>query len=751
VGNALIADFPNAVLTLPGGGSFEQFSPAEGIALVSVTNEPGDQMRVAITGTDAPPVAEVTATGLAVTLGEAVAGEGDDAIQVVVTGEQDEAPYRAIDTTTATRTDTPILEVPQSIQIVPREVLEDQAARDLGDVTQNVAGLNQFSAYQDFALRGFRIQDESVFYNGLRGNPYNFFTNSPILGNVERVEVLKGPASVLYGQLQPGGFINIVTRQPEPVPSVTVTGIAGNYAEFGAQVDATGPLDAQESLLYRFNVSYLGADSFRDFQSSDYWQVAPSLTWLISDRTSLSLTGEWFEDNRQGQRDRGIPAPGGDVFALPISFTVNEPDDEAGSTGYAIQLALDHEFSETWQFRATGRFSYSDYFNQYHNPSGLLDDGRTMTRDFRDQEFTSDSFAADVYAVGQFSTGSIAHRLVFGIDTTIQNNVLEGLFADPIESGGDVPSIDIFNPQYGQANPDNYTLLFDRTEERLRQYGLYLQDQIILSPQWQVLLGLRYDFFDNESNFEGDFGSDEVEFSDSALTLRGGIVYQPTDNLSFYTSYSQGFVPQSEFNQGPDRGGPFDPEESWQIEVGSKAFLLSDRLTATLAYYYLNRQNVLVTDPNNANQLAQIGEARSQGIELEVAGRLSNNWRVFATYALNDARVTEDSDSTLVGRQLENAPRNTASLWTRYDFPNSGFGIGGGLSFVDNRPTFDESVTLPSYVVFDAALYYTHQDLSLALNFDNIFDTTHFIGGFDEDIVFPGNPFTIRLNISYEF
>jgi iron complex outermembrane receptor protein len=755
VGNALILDFTDVKLMLPDADAFQVSTPAAGIAWVSVINLPENRLRVSITGVEAPPAVDLRADAqgliLSVVPGAPGAIAQDEAIQLVVTGVQNDAPYRAQNTTTATRIDSSILEVPQSIQVVPREVLQDQGASTLGDVAQNVAGLNQFSTYQDFALRGFRISEESVFYNGLRGNPYNFFTNSPILGNVERVEVLRGPASVLYGQLQPGGFINIVTRQPEARPSITVTGVAGSYEEFGTQIDATGPIDARERLLYRLNMSHLGAGSFRDFQSSDYWQIAPSLTWRVGDRTALSLTGEWFEDRRRGQRDRGIVAPGGDVFAVPISFTVNEPGDRAGSSGHAIQLALNHELSDTWALSATGRFSHGEYFNRYHNPSGFLEDGRTMTRDYRDQEFTTDSFAADLYAVGKFSTGTLAHRLVFGVDTVIQDGIFEGRFADPIEFGGEVPALNVFNPRYGRANPETYTLLFDLSREYLRQYGLYIQDQITFSPQWQALFGLRYDFFDNKSDFRGDFGSDEVNFSDQALTFRGGVVYEPVENLFMYGSYSQGFIPQSEFNQGPDRGGPFDPEESWQIEVGAKTSLLSDRLTAAIAYYYINRENVLVTDPNNSRRLLQVGETTSQGIELEIAGRLSDHWRLFATYALNDAKVSEDTNSSLIGRQLENAPRHTASLWTRYDFPHSGFGVAGGFSFVDDRPTFDESVILPSYVVFDAALYYTTGTLRLALNFDNIFDTTHFIGGYDEDAIFPGDPFRVRFNASYEF
>ncbi|MBE9193034.1 TonB-dependent siderophore receptor [Gloeocapsopsis crepidinum LEGE 06123] len=748
--NVLIIDIPNAIVT--DRNEFQVANPADGIALVSVTNLPDNRLRVSLTGVDAPPIANIrTETlGLVVSVVSGTEAESEEEIQVIVTGEQDD-PYRVRNTTTATRTDTPIVETPQSIQAIPREFIEDQSASDLGDVTRNVAGLNQFSVYQDFALRGFRISDESVLYNGLRGNPYNFFTNSPILSNVERVEVLQGPASVLYGQLQPGGLINIITRQPEADPSTEIRGIAGSYEQFGIQFDSTGSVDTEGQLLYRFNAVHLGADSFRDFQSSDYFQIAPSLTWSINDRTTLALTGEWFDDSRRGQRDRGIVAPGGNLFAVPISFTVNEPDDRAGSNGYAIQLSLNHAFTEDWQLNATGRFARGEYFNRYHNPTNLLDDLQTITRDYRDQKFISNSFAADIYAVGEFATGSLNHRLVIGADTTIQNNTQDGFFADPIEDGGDVPALDIFNPIYGQANPDNYTLLFDRSRDQLRQYGIYLQDQIQFSDRWQALLGLRYDFFDNESNFRGDFGFGESSFSDTALTLRGGVVYEPVDNLFLYTSYSQGFVPQSETQQGPDRGGPFDPEQSWQIEVGAKASVFDNRLTATLATYYIIRENLLVSDPVDFDRLLQIGEARSQGVEVVLVGRITDDWSLSANYAYNDAEVTRDIDSSLVGRQLENAPRHSAALWTRYNFPNTGFGIAGGLRYVDDRPTFNESVQLPSYVVFDAALFYSLRELQLAINFDNIFDTTHFIGGYDETAVSPGQPFTVRFTASYRF
>jgi iron complex outermembrane receptor protein len=211
VGNALIADIPNAVLVLPEGGAFEQFAPAEGIALVSVTNEPGNRVRVAITGTDAPPVAEVTATGLAVTLGEAIVGAEDDAIQVVVTGEQDG--YRVPNASSATRTDTPIRDIPSSIQVVPRQVIEDRGITNVGEALQNTSGTNGSSDAPN--LRGFSTFD-SVFVNGTRRGRLGF--DNPTTDNIERIEVLKGPASVLFGQGSPGGIINLVTKEPLSEP-----------------------------------------------------------------------------------------------------------------------------------------------------------------------------------------------------------------------------------------------------------------------------------------------------------------------------------------------------------------------------------------------------------------------------------------------------------------------------------------------------------------------------------------------------
>ncbi|MGF1571425.1 MAG: TonB-dependent receptor plug domain-containing protein [Nodosilinea sp.] len=289
VGNALIADIPNAMLALPEGGAFEQFAPAEGIALVSVTNEPGDRVRVAITGTDAPPVGAVTATGLAVTLGAAVVGAEDEAIQVVVTGAQDEG-YNPRSATTATRTDTPLRDIPQSIQVVPRQVLEDRNVRTVGEAVETVSGVVETLSYLGSSspiytvrsIRGFQ-QDFSNFRNGFREQGG---AQLSLIGTTEQVEVLKGPASVLFGAIEPGGVINLITRQPLDEPYYRLGFEVGNFEQYQPSIDFSGPLTTDDSVLYRLIAAYRGGDEFQDTTRAEITTVAPSLTFKIGNRTN---------------------------------------------------------------------------------------------------------------------------------------------------------------------------------------------------------------------------------------------------------------------------------------------------------------------------------------------------------------------------------------------------------------------------------------------------------------------------------
>jgi iron complex outermembrane recepter protein len=416
IGNALIADIPNATTV----EEFSQANPIEGIALVSVTSLPGDRVRVAITGTDAPPVAEVIseAQGLAfaVTLGESGTAAEEDAIQVVVTGEQDEG-YNPSSASTATRIDTPLRDIPASIQVVPRQVLEDQQPDTLREALRNVPGVVQGDVSQRVPLDTVLIRGFSTDGNTLRNGLPDFTSRvlSFDTAIVEQIEVLRGPASVLYGQGSPGGTISYTTKQPLSQPFYEVEGSVGNFGFYRGSVDLSGPLNADETVLYRLNLAAQTSDSFVDFFNAQRYVVAPTLTWSISDRTRLTLEAEYLEQDTQ-TFDVGLPAvgtvlpnPNGEI---PRDRYLGEPDfDRYDLRVFRVGYNLEHRFSEDWQLR--NAFRYSDYRQDrdFVAVTILQNDNRTVDRVTSVQDFTDQFYSLDTYIVGEFATGSIQHQL----------------------------------------------------------------------------------------------------------------------------------------------------------------------------------------------------------------------------------------------------------------------------------------------------------------------------------------------------
>jgi iron complex outermembrane recepter protein len=426
IGNALIADIANATIA----EEFSQAEPIEGIALVSVTNLPGDRVRVAITGTDAPPVAEVTSEAqglvLAVVLGDADAVAEEDAIQVVVTGEQDEG-YNPANTSVGTRTDTLLRDIPQSIQIVPQEVLRDRNVTQINEALENVPGvLPVFGGSRlntsDFVIRGFETNaadGNNFLRNGLRESGATPVDLAP---NIERIEVLLGPASVLYGLANPGGTINLVTKQPLREPFYAVDATIGSYEFYRGAIDLSGPLNDSRTILYRLNAAYLDRGSFVDFFNANQFSIAPVISFSFGERTRLILEGEYTD--RSTFVDPGLPAigtvlpnPNGDISR---DRNVGEPDTVFDSRIGRLGYRLEHQFSDNWsiqqafQWRAAN-FNSDDSF--YVFPASLDADNRTLDR-VTQRLIGTDTNVYDfnVNLIGNFSTGSIDHQLVFGVD-----------------------------------------------------------------------------------------------------------------------------------------------------------------------------------------------------------------------------------------------------------------------------------------------------------------------------------------------
>ncbi|MBW4506973.1 MAG: TonB-dependent siderophore receptor [Scytonematopsis contorta HA4267-MV1] len=778
-GNSFIADITDAQLRLPNGGSFvfRSQKPIVGITEITVTNIDTNTIRVTVIGEAELPKVELFDDDSGLIFGvipaatqppqqpeaspnterekptseakpEKPAAQQDETIELVVTGAQDG--YRVQETTTGTRTDTPLRDIPQSIQVVPQQVLRDQQATRLEDALRNVTGVTQsFSTpgvVSNFTIRGFEVSERtgnSFLRDGLSDPTAGQVVELP---NIEQVEVLKGPASVLFGFGNPGGTVNLVTKQPLREPFYAIDATFGSYSFYRGAIDLSGPLNDSKTILYRLNAAYRNSGSFIDFLNSDYLSVSPVVSVAISEKTSLALEGEYVDT--RASYSSGVPIQGTILTnpngKVPRNANFAEPTDEITQTISRIGYRLEHKFNDDWSLRNAFRATFRDYSDKMTIPTALDSDNRTFNRFYREYDLEYEDYSLTTNIVGKFATGAIQHQLLFGFDLG-RFSIRTPKYIDFVSA-----PIDIFNPIYGQPLGDIITTDYRELVET-DSLGIYLQDQIALLDNLKLLLGVRFDAFEQRYEFfTNDTRSNQ---SDSAFSPRFGIVYQPIPQISLYASYTSSFTPArgTVFFSNFDRS--FKPGRGTQYEVGVKADL-NNQLSATLAFYDLTRTNVLADDPNNLGFSIQTGEQKSQGIELNIAGTILPGWNIFAGYAYNDARITQDT-TFQAGNRLENTAENSFNLWTTYQIQQGnlqGLGFGLGLFFVGERAgdlanTFD----LPSYLRTDAAIFYNRDKFRAALNFKNLFDVDYFESSLSSSRVSYGQPFTLQGTISWQF
>lgn len=673
--------------------------------------------------------------------------------EMVVTGRA-QAFYRVDETTVGTKTPTDILSIPQAVKIIPLQLIEDQAARDITDLYRNVAGLTTFS-YSGVTFRGFR-QDQ-LYYNGVRGDPFVGF-GIPLLFNVERLEFLKGPSSTLFGQNQPGGIINYVTKKPEAEERTQVTATMGNLGLYGGSGAVTGPLTSDGSVLYRFGAGFERQDGFRNNYDESNLSLAAALTFDLGEDTALTVEAEHINQEIDGARLRGVPTDDDGNFLTDISFNTNEATDFQNLDAVVLQARLDHAFSDDLMGDVTVRWLDNEATQNYHEPRGLIDsdgDGvaETMRREFRDQVRENSEWSVTGNLIYETAFAGVEHTLLLGGDYARAKADFT-YYRATFQPGGTVPPIDLFNPVYGQSGRPTYlaqlSAPFRVTEDTFQQWGLYLQDQVTLSEQWEVLLGARFDGFEEENTVPGG-----VAASDEDLSLRAGVTYKPTDTVSLYASYSEAFVPQSASNQDAATGGPFDPERSHQWEAGAKAKLFDDRVLATVAAYQIVKENVLQSDPDPAalpGALVALGEVTSEGFEVELVGDITPSWTFTANYAFNEARITGDAGTSsirnAVGDEFANAPDHQFGLWTRYDIAPLNSAIAGGVEYVSERLSLSGQTVKP-YAIYDLSWQTSWDNLLFQLNVRNLFDKTYAASGFIERTGhFPGEPRTVTFSVT---
>ncbi|MBD2345781.1 TonB-dependent siderophore receptor [Anabaena subtropica] len=774
-GNNFIADIPGTQLRLSSGEAFtfRSENPIAEITEITVTNVDANTVRVTVVGEAALPIVELfdgdeglifsvasaaTATqppqepSTPQTPPEESAAPQDEPIELVVTGEQDG--YRVPDATTGTRTDTPLRDIPSSIQIVPRQVIEDRAVTNVAEALQNVSGTNSEVLFGTTAipyLRGFDSA-ESFFRNGTSfgGNlgvtQFNFSTD-----NLERIEVLKGPASVLFGQGSPGGIINLVTKRPLSEPYYNLGFSAGSFSQIRPSFDFSGPLNPERSVLYRFIGSYDRARSFVDFANSERYFFTPSLEWNISQNTNLALDFEFIDSSQS--IIWGIPPIGREIAnvsrsrALVESGDFGDPFGKAETRRYNLGATFNHQFNQDWALRNT----FVARWNQLRRAAIYADGGfDEATGDIERYRFTSDDSSSSYFnnldVTGKFTTGSINHKLLIGFE-----------FGDDITRrrlflGDNDPSLtlNIFNPVYTteRFRYNSFPFNVSRNQSN-RTYGFYLQDQIDFTDKFKLVLGGRYDIYQQE--VENLIRSVTTESETSEFSPRVGLVYQPIQPVSLYASFVQGFEPNSATLAD---GSVPPPLRATQYEIGAKVDL--GNLAATLAYFNITRTNIPTTDPNNPEFEILAGEVKSRGVELDVSGQILPGWNIIATYAYTDAFVSEDNNIP-VGNRLQSTPRHSASLWSTYQIQRGnlqGVGFGLGFYYVGEREgDLDNSFILPSYLRTDASIFYRRDNFKAQLNFQNLFNIDYIQGtsGYREGGAFLGAPFSVVGSVSYSF
>ncbi|MFK3775526.1 TonB-dependent siderophore receptor [Pseudomonas sp. NPDC089406] len=624
--------------------------------------------------------------------------------------------YKASRSSVGTKTDALLRDIPQSIQVVPRQVLEDQQATSMADALSNVSSIQRGNTHggsvESFIVRGFQgttYAIDGVLTNSLTVRP-EILTD---LAGVERIEVLKGPASVLYGRGNPGGLINVVTRRPSLVPEAQVKLQGGSFDMQRGQAWVGGPLSAEHGLAGSLAMAYQTEGSYRDlYRDSHRRHFAPSLSWLPNDSTRLDMGLEYTETD--AQYDRGLQVIGDRVDARHKVF-LEEPWSHSSSDKTAAWFKLEHDLNDWLTLRQVTRWDHSTKSMLNVSQRTLQADGRTLVRRATDFDEEQRSLSAQFEAIARFATGGLNHQLLAGVETVKGKRSVTMLRAN-------LAPLDIWNPVHG-AQPGPFGFGEDSRFDQ-ESYGLYLQDQIDLSEQWKLLLGVRWDQVSQRNrNYDRNGVPSDIDINPSDTSPRAGLVYQPTERLALYASYSTSFAPQNKLTRD---GSVLDPETGTQYEVGAKYDIIPERLSATLSAFEIRRKNLAATDPLDSSYSIQTGEQRVRGVELDVSGEIQDGWNVIGNIAVLDAKLVKDTRLE-EGNRLEGVPVVSGSLWSTYQLQDGalqGLGFGAGVFFAGKRyGDLANSYSAPGYGRLDMSVFYDiDEHVRVSLNARNVLD-----------------------------
>ncbi|WP_062058570.1 TonB-dependent receptor domain-containing protein [Aquimarina longa] len=691
-------------------------------------------------------------------------------------------------------------ELPQSISSVTKESIADRQAFQLSDAIKTASSVIPNSFYNQFSIRGLNQNEEGAIINGMRTHQY-FFTQ-PITSNIERVEVVKGPASATFSSVDPGGSINLVTKKPLHINRNEVNLSVGSYSTSRATIDFTGPLNEDKTLLYRVNGAYQEGKSFRDLQGQKTLLISPSFSYIPNDKTAVNA--ELIYSSIDTKLDRGQPIFGAvagktDLKSTPISLALNATNDYLKNREFIFITNLSHKFTDKITFNGTYmKQTWSEDLAEHRTENKFAVDKNgnevstlaAMRFWIRQHNWNTDNLNA--YLNFDIDLGNIHTKTLIGYDINrwkklkggglnsargyVKKDGTTSRKYDPAKSdefemitvnGIEIPKpnvdhFDLENPTYTIKKIDNYIYSNTALASALTtSQAAYIQTQL----KWKklsILLGLRNEWFNDITNYDTN---NETKISQSELIGRAGITYAINDDINVYGTYLEGYQPHANTVNLVSNayylpaGSSLDPLQSDLYEIGAKIDLFNDKVKLTTSIYSINQKNVLVEDPDDIGKYITRGKERSRGFEMELAGYILPNWQLNASYSYIDARIIKSNDPKLDNARKENTPIHSGTIWTRYDFDSTSIlkdiGVGLGMQHREEViPWFIRDFTVPSYTIFDLALYYTpskKRNFQIALNVNNVLDETYWIGAQHYLRLFPGTPRNIMLTTTYKF
>jgi iron complex outermembrane receptor protein len=668
----------------------------------------------------------------------------------------------------ALKMNVPVKDVPFALVDYSQSFMKAVDTTQLTDLYGYMSGVQRAgpSGY-DITIRGFTSSStdpNSVLMDGLPGLPAR--TASPETSDLERVEIVKGPSSVLYGQAQPGGFINLITKKPQRRYQTTATLRANTYdgagISFGrdngytAIVDTTGPLVSSGRLLGRAIVQYDDNQSFRAFALNKDFMFAPGVTWLLSARTKATLLLEYRKGNDSW--DQGLVAPAlNSTLIAPITTRYQNPEDKRMEKGETATLLLHHAFSDSLSWDFNLRAVHTEDLEVGFDTGAVLKNLVTLSRKDRDQDNNHHDNFLDTSLTDLFHTGPIAHRLLAGLTVgqTIEDYNRIRLFATPLLN------IDIYDPVIGYNDvtpPAASEPPQAHSWASATSYGAYGTDLITFASHWKGVVGVRYEDVEQLQRELRLPNTGDQRASFNSIIPMGGLIYQPTGQLSLYASYSTSYVPPPANATPVDPTRPLQAQDAVQQEVGAKFASASGRTNATISVFNIKETNVIQVI-GITGLYDQIGATRSRGVELELDTRPTGWWQLSANYALLDAKVTDDVVTNRIGSMTLNSPRNSASVLSRMQLPGKLNSLGWmfGVVYRSQRvgllPTAANAneFVMPGYTTVDTGIYYSADTWDASLKVGNLLDKRYYQSAFSDVRITPGDPreFSLTLNKTF--